>query len=657
MSNNETSSKKFYLGEFNKAQYESFKQTKLATSIMSNINDFINLERNTTKETALVKSVINDTSVAHRIAYSIVTANKTMPLETLIGIVGTAITKKSKDRQLVLDAMQTASEYVLFSSNLMSLTDNKLFNIRQTINGKLIVTNLFKQEQYGEKTFYPLPTPEPTNVHKTLGDYEWKSTETKAVDKLNHTAFCVLDFIKEKEPKMYESMANQKSDIKSELWVKWSIRNQIIPQFKGHTFYFNWHQDYRNRKYAGGYFLNPQGNEYEKNILAFADYQDITYKGKQKVKHAIARAMGHWIDFGQIFELEADLKILENNTTEFNEIEKAEMIDYISEQIKFLRNNPIKLDKLTNNSKLKWYEKNKHLLSEPEVLKFAEEPTALKAQLRSMVLIETTGMTNIPVEVDATNSQLQIVAVLSGCLQTAKSCNVISDNTSIADAYGILAGLMSKLTGLKFVRGQIKDAMMIDGYGAGKKLVTETLKQTLKEFYSEEVVDAFYQAQSLMSPTVQGLKDTFQSIWDDKRSKYTWTMPNGFVVDYRPTDSYKITVRPFGKMELELIATLTAPTTRSTGLGVNIIHSCDAYICDEVIMLHPNNQIWTIHDGFRCHPNDVDTVVYNYNQALARITDSTLLEDIISEIIGKPVNKIKKQFTGSEVMESKYTVS
>lgn len=366
--------------------------------------------------------------------------------------------------------------------------------------------------------------------------------------------------------------------------------------------------------------------------------------------------MGHWINFTRLFELEADLKLIPDSA-DFNEIEKAEMIDVINEEIAEIKNNPIKLDKLTNSQKLKWYERNKHLLVEPEVIAFAEEPTAFKAQMESMRLIETTGMTNIPVEVDATNSQLQIVAVLAGCLQTAKSCNVISDNTSIADAYGILAGFMSKLTGLKFVRGQIKEAMMIDGYGAGKKLVTETLKATLKEFYSDEVVDAFYKAQSLMSPTVQGLKETFQSIWDEKRERYTWTMPNGFVVDYRPTDSYKIKVRPFGKIEIDLIATLTMATKRSTGLGVNIIHSVDAYICDEVIMLHPNNQIWTIHDGFRCHPNDVDTVVYNYNSTLAKITDSTLLENIISEIIGKPVNKLVKQFTGSEVMESKYAVS
>lgn len=254
MSANETSNKKFYVGEFNRQQYEAFKQTELAKAIVENIYDYANLERETTQEVALVKSVISNESVAYRMAYSIVTANKTMPLETLIGIVGTAITKKSKDKQVVLDAMQVASEYVLFTSNFMTLTKNTLFNIRNTVNGKFIVTNLYKQNSYGEKTYYPLPNPEPTNIHKTLGDYQWESTETKAVDKLNKTAFCVLNF-EEKEPAMYDSMANQKSDIKSELWIKWNIRRQIIPQFKGHTMYFNWHQDYRNRKYAGGEVL------------------------------------------------------------------------------------------------------------------------------------------------------------------------------------------------------------------------------------------------------------------------------------------------------------------------------------------------------------------------------------------------------------------
>ena len=246
--------------------------------------------------------------------------------------------------------------------------------------------------------------------------------------------------------------------------------------------------------------------------------------------------------------------------------------------------------------------------------------------------------------------------MLTGCLKTALSCNVISDNTEIADAYKILAEIMSNILGLIFDRTQIKSAMMIDGYGAGRKLVTETLKESLKDYYSEEAVEAFYEAQAKMSPTVQGLKETFQSIWDEKRERYTWTLPNGFVVDYRPTDSYTVTIKPFGKMEVSVKSTLVMNTTRSTGLGVNIIHSFDGFLCDYVIVNHPNNQIWTIHDGYRVHPNDVDITVENYNRGLAFLTDSTALENVIAEIIGKAVKKINKQFTGSEVMKSHYSL-
>ena len=56
------------------------------------------------------------------------------------------------------------------------------------------------------------------------------------------------------------------------------------------------------------------------------------------------------------------------------------------------------------------------------------------------------------------------------------------------------------------------------------------------------------------------------------------------------------------------------------------------------------------------HPNDVDVTVENYNRGLAFLTDSTALENVIAEIIDKAVRKISKQFTGSEVMKSHYSL-
>ena len=650
MSANNTINKKFYVGEFNQQQFKQFKGSPLCQSIVANIDEFINLPRATSKEEALVKSVLYSDKIKQRVAYAIITAQKTAPIETMIGLISTAIVKKNRHAQTVAESMQVASEYIFFSSNLMSLTQTKMFNIRNTVNGKMILTNLHKVDGLDEKYFYPLPNKTATENHKCLGDYKWKSTYTETVDKLNQTAFTVLQ-IEEPEPIKYKSDMDKRADRPDELWMKWFVRSQIVPQMKGERFFFDWHQDYRGRMYAAGYHLHPQGNNHEKNILAFADYQNITWKGLIRIKHAIARAFGQWSDFKKVLELKAEL----NEALMCEDIEDKQDVEaYFEEEINNVLSVKTKLDKLTNPDKLKWFAENYTLLLEPEVAKYAENQTEFKAQMMSYHLATTTGMTNIPVEVDGTNSQMQVVSALTGCLQTAISSNVISDNKSIKDAYGILASFMSEITGLKFNRSQIKQAQMIDGYGAGRKLVTETLKEDLKDMFSEEAVDAFYEAQLKMSPTTQMIKETFQSLWDEKRTRYNWTMPNGFVVDYRPTDSYTVTVSPFGQMKINCIATLELNTKRNTGLGVNVIHSCDAYLCSEVIRLHPNNQIWTIHDGFRCHPNDVDTLIENYKLALASIVDSRLLESIIEDITGFRCAPVKKQFTGADVMKSKY---
>ena len=159
-----------------------------------------------------------------------------------------------------------------------------------------------------------------------------------------------------------------------------------------------------------------------------------------------------------------------------------------------------------------------------------------------------------------------------------------------------------------------------------------------------------------MSPAVQMLKETFKTMWDSKRSRYQWTYPNGFTVDYKPTDTYNITVNPFGVQEITMKAKISKERTKDTGLGVNIIHGTDAYVASEMIMMHPNNQIWTIHDGFKVHPNDAHIALANYNQIMANLADGNVLEQIIYQITGQVIY-LSKQFSGSDVKTSKYTIS
>ena len=135
----------------------------------------------------------------------------------------------------------------------------------------------------------------------------------------------------------------------------------------------------------------------------------------------------------------------------------------------------------------------------------------------------------------------------------------------------------------KFNRDHIKKSDMIGGYGAGRVLVAKQLKEDLKELYFDGVEEYFYQAQDNITPMVSILKETFQTLWDDGRVDYKWTLPDGFVAHLRPEETVEIEVNPFGGLPISMIARAINPTTRNTTLGVSIIHSVDGFIARELV--------------------------------------------------------------------------
>jgi DNA-directed RNA polymerase len=255
----------------------------------------------------------------------------------------------------------------------------------------------------------------------------------------------------------------------------------------------------------------------------------------------------------------------------------------------------------------------------------------------------------------STCSQRQVIAVLTGSLKTAMTCNVITTNTEIQDAYRMVAEKMSEMSGLKFNRNQIKKSDMISGYGSGAKRIKQQLEEDLKEHYFEGVDKIFFEASNAVDPMANNIKEMFKALWNDTKTEWNWTLPDGFKVTYRTQEPRQITINPFGLGEVTLIANMIMPTSKSTGLGVNVIHSVDAYICRQMVVRCPFDII-TIHDGFRCLPHNAASMRKIYNKIMAEITDSTLLEDIIFELSGLKVS-IKKEFCGSHVMNSEYAIS
>jgi hypothetical protein len=132
--------------------------------------------------------------------------------------------------------------------------------------------------------------------------------------------------------------------------------------------------------------------EDEKSIIAFAEDTKINRKGMFAIYRAIARAFGK--------------------------------------------------DKLTDNDKVKWFMENKETLNPAE----AKEPHIARALLISLDRAKKENKTNIMVELDATNSQKEIVAVLTKCKTTAMTCNIYNpSNSYIQDAYAMVADEMTRL--------------------------------------------------------------------------------------------------------------------------------------------------------------------------------------------------------------------
>lgn len=61
----------------------------------------------------------------------------------------------------------------------------------------------------------------------------------------------------------------------------------------GNKFYFGWKYDKRGRSYSQGYHINPQGNQYRKAMLQFADKEVLTEDGKQHLLMDIANTFGY----------------------------------------------------------------------------------------------------------------------------------------------------------------------------------------------------------------------------------------------------------------------------------------------------------------------------------------------------------------------------
>ena len=392
-------------------------------------------------------------------------------------------------------------------------------------------------------------------------------------------------------------------------WDK--FRFDLSRASKAECIYFPMAYDDRGRMYERSTYIKYQGDKYQKAMLEFRNKEVVTEGGMMNLKIALT--------------------------------------------------NEIYTDKCSFEDALEWF--NSQSEDQLSTLVANSNPTA-----KTMYLDYLDAKAGNPIGTithwDATNSALQFYSLLGKDEIGAALCNVVNTG-SIADAYGKLAEALNTACKVDtFNRSTVKHAFMIFFYGGMEAQLldnTETIKddsrfagQTLRSIFPTEYQgsawDIFEGAMLSIAPSAYKLMNLIYSYNSAGRTKFNWTMPDGFKVETTSTITYgyrhgtsepirtgKGPIRGWfidhnGKThEGSISVKLEEYDAFSRALAPNLIHSIDAYFGREVI-----KRCWFdvsfIHDSFGVHPNYAHHLRAIAKEVAIELLESNLLEDILNQL-------------------------
>jgi hypothetical protein len=179
------------------------------------------------------------------------------------------------------------------------------------------------------------------------------------------------------------------------------------------------------------------------------------------------------------------------------------------------------LDKKDWNERIEWFDENEHQLD--ALLSQAETPALYYAGITAWRDINRKIPSGYPISLDACSSGLQLLACLTGDIQAAKLCGVISTGYR-EDAYTNLydAMLSQSDTSSKVTRDMVKSAIMCSLYGS---------LAVPKEVFGEgELLDIFFKTMQENAPYAWELNQIFLQMWDPEVIKHSWVLPDNFHV-------------------------------------------------------------------------------------------------------------------------------
>lgn len=311
------------------------------------------------------------------------------------------------------------------------------------------------------------------------------------------------------------------------------------------------------------------------------------------------------------------------------------------------------LDKSTWEDRLEWFRFNEHMLE--HMLDGAENKFLYAKALNAYDQANKGIPTGHIMALDGTASFLQIMACLTGCHTTAKQCNLINTGRR-EDFYTNLTNEMNRLLGknMNISRKLVKSAGMPVFYGSvlAPELVFGPGTPELK---------AFYTALDTLAPGAVALMQTILDYWDKEAYTHEWRLPDGHTAVVPVIDNVALKMKFIQcHKSFTFKATINQPKKNSVSLIANIIQSLDGWLVRGMTRLAniQGFELLCIHDAFYASPIHMNKVRTNYRDLLSELASSNILEQIFSDLSGKPEKYVKSSTSlSSLIMDSEYTLS
>jgi len=365
---------------------------------------------------------------------------------------------------------------------------------------------------------------------------------------------------------------------------------KVIDEYIGSHFYFVWRYDCRGRSYSSGYHLNLQNNEYGKALLSLHKKEVIS---KQNI---------------------ANLYISIANLAGKDKLTWAKRMDWASKQ---------------DLDNIKW-----------------EKPILGRKAVRALRDTQEGKPTGYVMSLDATSSGIQIMAVISGCRETAKYVNCINPNIRY-DLYTEVAKMMNKELSERVPRKIVKEVTMTHFYNS---------EAEPKKLLSSKELEVFYEVITGLLPGAEQVMHAINECWNYDADHHSWIMPDGHTV-YVPIVESTIgtyTDPEFGKIPLRWTQKTKSDDFRS--LCPNVIHSIDGYIAREMVR-RCDFQLSHVHDCFVFNPNHLQEVSKTYREVMADIAKSDLFGNILRQITGNTTLRVNRTNLDSDILQSNYMLS